>query len=197
MLPKSLFSVTIILIASYNHLLNTMSHKLCDLLCIQRLIELWTSLCFKWYYTPEETHSHWHICETFSCALLRLAFYSSISPAVFSFPNLSNTIVLYLPGKSHPPLCALCGILLFEGEIKWNRQNIRFSTTKHSLFKIKALIPFPYRIKRQLYTGELDFPGPFINQVDTLQSDYTDPMALFAVSRQPPLGSCKCLIRLS
>lgn len=54
-LPKSLFSVTIILIASYNHLLNTMYHELCDSLCTQRLIELLISLCFYQYYTPGET----------------------------------------------------------------------------------------------------------------------------------------------
>jgi hypothetical protein len=81
--------------------------------------------------------------------------------------------------------------------MKWNRQNVGFSVTKHMHCKIKALILSPYRIKRQQYPGELDSPGPFINQVDILQSDYTDLIALLAVSRQLPLGSSKCLIRLS
>ena len=71
-------------------------------------------------------------------------------------------------------------LLLFQGEIKWNRQRIRFRLTKHICYKIKVLIPFSCRIKRQPYVSELDFPGPFISQVDSLQTNYTDPLALFA-----------------
>lgn len=126
------------------------------------------------------------MCFTLSC----------VHNFAYSFPDSSKTIVLYYSGRILPfPLCSVQ-----TSAPRWNkmkRTKFRFSVTKHISCKIKALIPFPCKIKRQPYTSDLDSPGPFISQVDSLQSDYTDPLALFAVSRQPQLGSSKCLIRLS
>lgn len=122
--------------------------------------------------------------------------YFWLSSQLFSqFPYPSETIVLYYLGIILPILWSSVQTSI----PRWNKmeQRIRFSVTKHIYCKIKVLIPFSCRIKRQPYISELDFPGPFISQVDSLQTDYTDPLALFAVSRQLQLGSSKWLIRLS
>lgn len=125
--------------------------------------------------------------------------YSRIYTFACNFPNSFEAIAFYYPGRIL--LFLLCSVQTSvvprENTIEWTKKEKWFSVTKQIYCEIKVLIPFSCRIKRQPYTSELDFSGPFISQVDSLQTDYTDPLALFAVSRQPQLGSSKCLIRLS
>lgn len=115
--PKSLFSVTIILIASYNHLLNTMPHELCDILCTQRLIELWISLCFKSIILQEKpivtdtfversqvpssdllsTPPSPQLCSVSLTSLIPLCFISLENPILPSVPCAGGGAICLLP----------------------------------------------------------------------------------------------------